>query len=126
MSIGQSSSLAAYYSSGKARILPEFYPRHRTYIRSPGGDTPPLPDLFPLPKETEQVLEILRPRIKEYFNRPRLPIWMPQEGMTEKTSQFYRDLALPSVNGKPNLLLHGLGLDSNLQTHPLSLAESHW
>jgi hypothetical protein len=51
---------------------------------------------------------------------------MPQGDITEETSSFYRDLAIPSLRGRPNLLLHRLGLDPNSRVDMLSRSQSHW
>ena len=62
----------------------------------------------------DKFLERLRPKIQKFFNEPRFSVWMPPETVDEKTSQFYRDLAIPSIkDNKPSLLLHNLGKEPN-------------
>jgi hypothetical protein len=40
-------------------------------------------------------------------------VWPSPESADEETQKFYRDLEIPSLNGKPSLLLHGLGTLAN-------------
>ncbi|KAM6492769.1 hypothetical protein JOM56_012493 [Amanita muscaria] len=61
----------------------------------------------------DKFLGTLRPKIKEFLSHPRHHIWMPPETVDANTRQFYHNLAIPSINDKPNLLLHKLGEETN-------------
>ena len=50
----------------------------------------------------------LRPKIYEFLTKPRPSAWLPPV-VDEGTQQFFRNLEIPCVNGKPCLLLHDLG-----------------
>jgi hypothetical protein len=51
----------------------------------------------------------LRPKIHDFLTKPKLPAWLPPAAVDEGTQEFYRNLNIPCVKGKPSLLLHGLG-----------------
>ncbi|KIL64829.1 hypothetical protein M378DRAFT_1040593 [Amanita muscaria Koide BX008] len=61
----------------------------------------------------DEFLGTLRPKIKEFLSHPRHRIWMPPKTVDANTRQFYHNLAIPSINDKPNLLLHKLGEETN-------------
>jgi hypothetical protein len=60
------------------------------------------------PLNVEEFLFQLVPHIESFFSNPRLPVWTPPSDVDDATKRFYSDLAIPFVNGKPNLLLHNL------------------
>ena len=69
---------------------------------------------------------MLRPKIKTFLTNPRLPVWMPPDTVDAKTRQFYHNLAIPNTNdNRPNLLLHDLGNDPNLNVKILFQSGAH-
>ncbi|KAM6496474.1 hypothetical protein JOM56_009180 [Amanita muscaria] len=61
----------------------------------------------------DKFLERLRPEIKGFLSRPSHHVWMPPETVDANTRQFYQNLGIPSINSKPNLLLHHPGDKTN-------------
>jgi hypothetical protein len=61
----------------------------------------------------EQFLAGLRPKIQDFFTNPGLRSWVPPESVDDATRDFYKDLAIPLVAGRPSFLLHGLGNNLN-------------
>ncbi|CAG7848692.1 SubName: Full=Uncharacterized protein {ECO:0000313/EMBL:CCA69086.1} [Serendipita indica DSM 11827] len=65
-------------------------------------------------RQIEDFLDKLRPRIKTFLEAPNLPSWAPPTTVNGEVHEFYQELKVPAVNGKPRLLLHNLG--SNNET----------
>jgi hypothetical protein len=66
-------------------------------------------DLATVKALIDDFIEGLRPQIRDFLTKPRLPNWVPPESVDDETREFYSSLAIPLVNGKPSLLLHNLG-----------------
>lgn len=88
----------------------------------------PLPTDFETFKASiDQYLADLRPKIEAFLTKPDLPTWLPPEsGADEKTREFYQELGIPLVNGKPNLLLHQLDGPPNPYVDTLFKSGKHW
>jgi len=67
----------------------------------------------------------LRPKIRDFLTKPRLPTWLPPKSVDDETRRFYNDLGVPLVNGKPSLLLHNLGVTPNSNADYLFQGQNH-
>jgi len=61
----------------------------------------------------DEYLKKLRPVIHAFLTNPTMPNWEPPDSVDNETRNFYKDLAIPSFNDKPSLLLHELGNTPN-------------
>jgi hypothetical protein len=72
------------------------------------------PDAPPVQALIDKFMTELRPVLKEFLRKPRLPIWKPPENVDEDTRRFYDNLAIPAIHeNRPSLLLHNLFNPSN-------------
>ena len=67
----------------------------------------------------------LRPKIRDFLTNPRLPTWLPPDSVDDATRQFYSNLGVPLVNGKPSILLHALGVIPNPNANELFQGSRH-
>jgi hypothetical protein len=73
------------------------------------NERPEYSDYAQIKAQVNTFIKAIRPKIKEFLTNQRLPVWPSPESADEETQKFYRDLEIPSLNGKPSLQLHGLG-----------------
>ncbi|CAG8549758.1 4902_t:CDS:2, partial [Acaulospora colombiana] len=88
-------------------------------VQTPRSGKPPLLNITP-PKQMymnidkvresmNQSAQTLGQTIRELITQPRSTTWYPPGIITPEVLQFYKNLDIPSIRGKPNLLLHNLG-----------------
>lgn len=72
------------------------------------------------------VINTLRPKIRDFLTKPRLPTWLPPaKSVDGETLRFYGSLKVPLVNGKPSILLHDLCRPANSNADNLFQAQKH-
>jgi len=82
-------------------------------------------DLATVKAAIDDFVKELRPKIQDFLNiNSCLPNWEPPESVDDNTREFYKGLAIPLVNDKPNLLLHNLGNTPNPNAD--TLFQSPW
>jgi hypothetical protein len=90
--------------------------------------TPSSSDANAVRERIDKFVDELRPALKQFFNKPRLSIWMPPENVDEDTRRFYHNLAIPAIgDNKPSLLLHHVANHINPNVSNLFRAgDHHW
>ena len=64
--------------------------------------------------EISKLVTKLAPLMRESYDLiQRQHFWRPQGEVDDATRDFYKELEIPLRNGKPKLLLHGLGASAS-------------
>jgi hypothetical protein len=73
----------------------------------------PVRDISDIRKSMEEFIQIIDPEIRRFLAHPSPPTWHPKGSVDTEIQEFYKNMGIPQINGKPSLLIHNLGKSSN-------------